>query len=83
MSQALQQVAGEAFEGLLQIIRNGQATGIYRDDETLNLALAAWSSAHGLASLMNSGQLGPLSQDERQALIAHMGSILFSGMKQS
>lgn len=82
MSEDYIRESGRAFEGLLQIIRNGQEKGLYREDDTLNLALAAWSQAHGLASLMNSGQLGPLNEDERQGLIAHMGTILYSGMKQ-
>lgn len=83
MSEDYIHESGRAFEGLLQIIRNGQAAGIYREDETLNLALAAWSQAHGLANLMNSGQLGPLDENARQGLIEHMGSILYSGMKHS
>lgn len=80
MSEALIQNSGRAFEGLLQIIRNGQAAGIYREDETLNLALAAWSMGHGLANLMNSGQLGPLDESQRQGLVAHMGQLLYGGM---
>lgn len=81
MSEDYIRESGRAFEGLLQIIRNGQEKGLYREDETLNLALAAWSSAHGLANLMNSGQLGPMDEQERQGLIAHMGNILYGGMK--
>lgn len=46
-----------AFAGLIQIIQNGQNSGLYRSCDTMHLAVAAWSTVHGLASLICAGKI--------------------------
>jgi AcrR family transcriptional regulator len=48
-----------AFGDLVAIIESGQRAGIFARGETIELALASWSIAHGLGMLLAGGQLGP------------------------
>ena len=49
-SKALRSVV--MVESLLDIIRTGIETGVFRDRDPLELALVAWTSMHGLAMLL-------------------------------
>jgi len=79
---ALKEVGGKAFQGLLKIVSNGQQAGIYRDRDTMKLALAAWSLVHGLSMLLTAGQLrGTATTEEEIArLVAGLGEQLQIGM---
>lgn len=56
----------EAFEGLHAIIVAGQSAGVFRDGDSMALALSAWSLVHGLAMLMTTGHLDQLSASAEQ-----------------
>jgi AcrR family transcriptional regulator len=78
---ALQKIAQRAFEGLLQIIRNGQMEGLYKEKDTQSLAMAVWSQMHGLSMLMTSKHLGELSEIEQEHIASDMVQLLFNGLK--
>jgi AcrR family transcriptional regulator len=48
----LKSVGGRAFGLVVESVMRGQAQGIYRDGEPVHLAMAVWSSVHGLVSLL-------------------------------
>jgi len=50
-SASLAEVAEQSFLVLVNIIQEGQETGIFRESNTLNLARTAWSLVHGQAML--------------------------------
>jgi len=54
---SLQQAAGETFDLLVSAIADCQRAGLVRPGDPAELALAAWSATHGLASLWVDGQL--------------------------
>jgi AcrR family transcriptional regulator len=78
----LMEAGHKAFQGLLDIIANGQQEGIYRDRETTELALAAWSLVHGFAMLVTAGQLKDTATTEEEItrLLTGLGDLLQTGM---
>lgn len=81
----LKSACDTAFEVLVRIIENGQNAGIYKPRETLDLALAAWSSVHGLSMLITGGKLAEAAQIDKpvEMLATAVGEILLSGMLDS
>lgn len=79
----LKQSASLAFEGLLQIIRNGQAAGLYVEQPTQILATAVWSQAHGLAMLATGKQMGELTQTELTKMTEESLELLLNGLKKN
>jgi AcrR family transcriptional regulator len=57
-----------AFDALAEIIRAGIARGAFRQRDAEELALAAWTSMHGLAMLAAGGQLPVSARDGTQTL---------------
>jgi len=78
----LHEAGHRAFEGLLKIVSNGQREGLYRDRDTMELALAAWSLVHGLAMLVTAGQLKDTvtSNKEITRMVTSLGELLQNGM---
>jgi AcrR family transcriptional regulator len=78
----LMEAGQKAFQGLLKIVSNGQREGIYRNRETMELALAAWSLVHGLAMLLIAGQLRDTvtTEEEILRLVTGLGDLLQTGM---
>jgi AcrR family transcriptional regulator len=60
--------APAAFAALVQIIREGVASGAFRQRDAQELALAAWTAMHGLALLAAAGQLPVLTGAGAQTL---------------
>ena len=71
-----------AFEGLLGIIRNGQAAGLYVDKDTMEIALLVWSTMHGFSMLCSTGHLRDIADDQAKIdqLVESMGEMLVSGI---
>jgi len=68
-----------AFGGLKSIIEQGQASGVFKKGEVEALSLAAWSTIHGLAFLIISGNLAEIlsiSVDTRQITNAVTSTLL-------
>lgn len=60
----------------LEVIRAGQRAGRLRDGDPMQLALALWTSMHGLAVLLTQGQLGRYDRPIDAAKL----SVLVSGL---
>lgn len=78
----LSEESERAFNGLVKIIQNGQQAGLYIEKESQELALFAWSLAHGFSMLITAGQLGELSDDKNaiQAMITSMAEMIMNGI---
>lgn len=70
-----------AFQGLLRIIENGQQAGVLKPGNTEELALAAWSIAHGFAMLVAGQQLMELVKSKKvHEFSVRLGEMLFDGV---
>ena len=72
---AYQRAARAAFEALLEIIREGIGTGVFRDRDPQELALVAWTSMHGMAmlvtaQLLDAGAMGSADLDAQVRSVA-------------
>jgi AcrR family transcriptional regulator len=74
-----------AFDGLKSIIEEGQSSGAFVKGDVEALALSAWATIHGLASLIISGNLEDIlsiSADTRQ-ITDSVTSTMLDGLKSS
>lgn len=78
----LRAVAVRAWESLVTLVRDGQAAGIYRDADTHDLTLVAWSTVYGLSLMINSGLMPrPVkTHAEQRELGETVAGLLLSGM---
>jgi AcrR family transcriptional regulator len=74
--------ATEAMGLLMDAISACQRAGFIPDGDPREIALAAWSSVHGLASLISSGQIGVLGfdTDDVEDVARRMAKSLLSGV---
>lgn len=72
-----------SFHILVKIIENGQRSGIFKDENSLDLAIASWSGMHGLALLITAGILIDIAQteDEIRSLGERIVDTLLTGIK--
>ncbi len=64
--RALKQASWAAFQLVETIINDGKRTGVFRNRDTMELAVTTWSGIHGLAQLISGGYLTRLAATERQ-----------------
>jgi len=78
----LTKAGDDAFKGLLAVIENGQAAGIYQSTDSMTLALATWSMVHGFAMLISAGQLKNEIKTKKQItdMTKILETILLNGM---
>lgn len=57
MFPSLRATGLDAFNQLLEIVRAGQAAGFVRKGNAQHIAVAGWSTVHGLALLLIAGQI--------------------------
>ncbi|HSO20249.1 MAG TPA: TetR/AcrR family transcriptional regulator [Desulfosarcina sp.] len=62
----LKQASWSAFELVETIINNGKTAGVFRNRDTMELAITTWSGIHGLAQLISGGYLARLAATEKQ-----------------
>jgi AcrR family transcriptional regulator len=62
----LKQSSWAAFQLVETIIDNGKRAGVFRNRDTMELAVTTWSGIHGLAQLICGGYLARLAATERQ-----------------
>lgn len=53
----LKGVAAQAFGSLLDCVTRGVAAGAFAESEPMSLAILAWSTVHGLATLLINGRI--------------------------
>ncbi len=75
----LQAAADAAYDELVAIIERYQAIGAIKPESSHALAYIAWSTVHGLASLLVDGQMR--FPDDVEALARLTTTILLDGMK--
>lgn len=80
--EALREDADKSFQGLLKIIENGKAAGMLKKRNSKELALAAWSMAHGFAMLAIGGQLADTATTKKDidALSRTLSRLLLDGI---
>lgn len=80
---ALHQAKSEAIQGLVQVIENGKAAGLYANRQTEDLVLTSLSTVHGLAALMSQGFIGGAKPDPEKAQVMAMrvAETLWNGME--
>jgi AcrR family transcriptional regulator len=76
----LEQAATQAFMVLVNSIKKGQQEGVIRQDDTEQLALAAWSMTHGLAMLLMDGQIPRETSQSVTLLSGFITQILIEGL---
>ena len=64
--RALKDASWAAFQLVESIINNGKTAGVFRDNDTMELAVTTWSGIHGLAQLISGGYLARLAATEPQ-----------------
>jgi AcrR family transcriptional regulator len=69
-----------AFGVLLRVIENGQLAGRFVPGIAHELALAAWSQVHGLATLLRERQLPVDSESDSEALVRRCLNIQQAGI---
>jgi hypothetical protein len=75
---SLAAAAGQAFGDLLDVIALGQAAGVLRGAQPLQVAGPLWSLVHGIASLAIDGELCNVGIDQDpQGMVAEALSELF------
>ena len=82
---ALKESSERSLALLTRMIRSCQRPDLIGGVEPRELAVAAWSTLHGLATLLVDGQLGqPLSSDEElQAFTDRVADVLYRGLSYS
>jgi AcrR family transcriptional regulator len=71
----------EGHRAMMEIIAEGQAVGLLRGGDPMQLALVLWSSMHGLAVLLTEGQLARYDRPiEAAKLMALVSQLLLEGL---
>lgn len=71
----------EGHRASLSLIVAGQAAGLLRPGDPMQLALAFWTSMHGLAVLLTEGQLGRYDRPiDAVKLASLVSTLLFEGL---
>jgi len=71
----------EGHQAALEVILAGQKAGLLRGGDPMQLALACWTSMHGLAVLLTEGQLGRYDRPIDAAKLSRLVSgLLFEGL---
>jgi len=80
--RSLKAASWAAFQLVETIIDCGKESGVFRDRDTMELAVATWSGIHGLAQLISGGYLTRLAATEQQveALGKMVCELLLSGI---
>jgi AcrR family transcriptional regulator len=77
----LAKAATKAFSLLVDIIAEGQKAGVFRQDNSKELAQVAWSLVHGLSMLLIDGQLKVPDHSSVEILANYTTQMLLEGIK--
>jgi len=64
--RALKEASWAAFQLVETIINRGKEAGLFKNRDTMELAVTTWSGIHGLAQLISGGYLTRLAATEQQ-----------------
>jgi AcrR family transcriptional regulator len=76
----LRDAAAAAFEALVEGMSEAQRAGVVREGDPRELALTAWSTMHGLSSLLLNGRLQAMFTADADELTARIGINLYRGL---
>ena len=81
----LRESGNSAFAALKTIIEDGQAAGVFKQGDVELMALAAWSSIHGLSLLLISGSIEETASTpiETRSLTTAITTLLLEGLNAS
>lgn len=73
----------ELFQIVLESIEKAQATGVLREEPAIELAIVAWSQAHGLTMLLIDDQfeLGEIDDDALEAYATRATDVIDRGLR--
>jgi AcrR family transcriptional regulator len=78
----LESIASQAFESLLSVVTRGVAAGAFVKREPMELAIAAWSVVHGLATLLVDGRMDQGGPPPNSAALSGMViELLLAGLR--
>jgi AcrR family transcriptional regulator len=77
---ALREAAQAAFDALVEGMAEAQRAGIVGEGDPRELGLTAWSTMHGLATLLLDGRLQALYGHSVEELVALVGRNLYRGL---
>jgi hypothetical protein len=82
VDDSLEKISNQSLKGLVDIIAWGQRLGVFREGDTDELALTAWSVVHGFAMLASTGSLDhrAASREAKLALAHRIADNLLIGM---
>lgn len=82
VSPELAEFGDAAFNALLSLVDLGIAQKLYRIDDRMTIALAAWSMVHGLSMLVIAGQLGEYAgtKQAEQKMAQDVVDVLLHGL---
>lgn len=82
--RSLEETSNTSLRGLANIIRHGQARGVFREGNPDDLALAAWSLVHGFAMLATTGKLDrrAASKPDKLNLASTVASDFVRGLRE-
>lgn len=82
VDRSLEAASNMSFQGVVDIIRNGQRSHVFRSGDADELALTAWSVVHGYAMLASTGQLDhrAASKQEKLAIATRVTANLVHGL---
>jgi AcrR family transcriptional regulator len=76
----LRDAAAAAFDALLEGIAEAQRAGVVREGDPRELGLTAWSTMHGLSSLLITGRLQAMFGTDAEELAGRVGANLHRGL---
>ncbi len=80
-SASLAEVAEQSFMVLVNIIQEGQETGVFQDSNTLNLARTAWSLVHGQAMLTLDHRFKMTTKEDFTSFLSFSVQMLIEGIQ--
>ena len=76
----LREAAADAFAALVDGMAEAQRAGVVREGDPRALGLTAWSTMHGLSTLLLDGRLQALYGESVEELAAMVGTTLYRGL---
>lgn len=82
VNDSLEETSNQSFQGLVDIISRGQQEGRFREGDTDELALTAWSVVHGFSMLVATRSLDhrAKSREAKLALAQRVADNLLNGV---
>lgn len=81
--EGLQAAIEQSSAVLLNVVRDGQATGVFRTEDPQQMAQVAWAFVHGIAMLAIDGQLPAAQSGALDDFLQFSSQLLIEGFRRS